>query len=79
MSYCRFSDADVYLYRSSRGVECSWCPLHPGITILTFERYSDAIAHLDEHVAAGHDVPDYAFDGLRSDMAAEGDLVKEMP
>lgn len=27
MSYCRFSEADVYVYTSDLGIECCFCPL----------------------------------------------------
>ena len=29
MSYCRFSEADVYVYTSSEGIECCFCSLVP--------------------------------------------------
>ena len=36
MSYCRFSDGDVYMYASPQGIECCACRLAPLVkTIFT--------------------------------------------
>jgi hypothetical protein len=105
MAYCRFSDGDVYLYRSERGYECCACRLQPlGPTIFTkpddfvrrifgltepcstckgeFNGCTDcgmhgslliataeeALQHLLDHRAAGHDVPDDAIEALREEV-----------
>lgn len=123
MSYCRFSDGDVYMYHDVGGyVSCCVCRLtkelpepwteatrrhiarwaydfadlfvtlgrvvslgfwrghlpltwalrsartisrEPDPRLTTFQ---DALAHLYEHVAAGHSVPDYAFAALREEI-----------
>jgi hypothetical protein len=110
MSYCRFSEGDVYLFPiSSGGIECCTCRLTPRNveTIFTkgidegnpsfsfwgkitpcekcggkgcsgcmmnndvhFDTHAEAIAHLEEHRAAGHVVPEYAFERLRQEMKA---------
>ncbi len=45
--------------------QCGECTMHDNTG---FQTYEEAIAHLEEHVAAGHNVPDRAFKGLRKDM-----------
>ena len=74
MSYCRFSNGDVYMYpHVYGGIECCACCLSG--SSLTFFRRSEAIAHLQEHRKAGYIVPDHAFDALRSEIEDEGDEV----
>jgi hypothetical protein len=87
MSYCRFSDGDVYMFASTQGgVECCACRLTPQETYVTeltlgqpqhyqmhgslnFKTEQDALAHLEHHRAAGHDVPEYALERLRREIA----------
>ena len=69
MSYCRFSDSsDVYVYASvNGGLECCTCALHDE-GCPNFQTAQAMIAHLEEHQRSGHQVPDHAFDRLRSDI-----------
>lgn len=61
MSYCRFSEADVYVYADVYGgVVCCGCWLSENIE--TFYSAPDLIAHLRDHLAAGHDVPERLLD-----------------
>ena len=64
MSYCRFGDADIYVFPSSRGFECSGCP-----TTLSFTTTHAAvmIQHMQMHERAGLDVPEYAYWGVWED------------
>lgn len=66
MSYCRFSEGDVYMYPSEEGIECCLCLLAPPWLTLQTER--DALAHLLAHRAAGHTVPQHAIDRLQEEL-----------
>lgn len=69
MAYCRFSEGDVYLYRNAIGIfVCSGCKLRDTTYLAD---YAAALAHLREHVAAGHRVPQEAFDELVAEQAEE--------
>lgn len=66
MSYARLSCCDVYVLLSVGGhLECCMCLLGPTFTA---KKTDDMIAHLDAHRAAGHDVPDETYEGLRADQ-----------
>lgn len=53
--YVRFGwDSDVYVYASSTGMVCCGCWLNHRGDWHDVDRF---IAHLHEHVAAGHEVP----------------------
>lgn len=47
------------------GEGCDECMMHDD---MHFDTYQEAIDHLNEHVKAGHKVPNRAFDGLKRDM-----------
>lgn len=75
MSYCRWSDGDVYLYptefataEAPSKIECCGCWLED-IGCVTLTGHAAAIAHLEQHRAAGHEVPEYAFERLRFEHA----------
>jgi hypothetical protein len=70
MSYARFSHdgSDVYVFASDAGLECCGCWLRgDSRQPVTFRTTAEMIAHLIGHVAAGHSVPRYCFDGLMED------------
>ncbi len=71
MSYCRFSDhSDVYVYGSpDRRYTCCVCSLSK---IWGHATAADMMTHLEEHIAAGHQVPQYAIDRLQGDIEWEG-------
>ena len=74
MSYCRFSpDSNVYLYpHVDDYIECCACRLKPeGEWFGNFrlDAPSDAIDHLNRHIAAGHQVPARAFERLKQEIA----------
>lgn len=77
MSYCRFSDtSDVYVFYSvGNFLDCCGCQLPGNEDSRSFEarRFSDMIAHLEEHIAAGQMVPDGVIDNLREEAAEDGD------
>jgi len=72
MSYCRWSEGDVYMYEAERGIVCMCCSLEPsdnfGRVDVTLDTPQEALEHLEQHRDAGHVVPDCAFDQLRAEM-----------
>jgi hypothetical protein len=79
MAYARFQadHSDVYVLEDVRGFMCCMrCALNDRRETRTNTR-SEMIAHLEAHLQAGQKVPDYAFEDLKADIAAEGDLVTE--
>ena len=75
MSYCRFGECDVYVYESVNGYfTCDFCRLQEkwGVSFDSRTR-SGMIAHLEEHIKAGHDVPAGAIARLREEIETEGD------
>jgi hypothetical protein len=67
MSYCRFGEADVYVYMDFDGyLACCGCIL--GDT-WHFHSTGDMVAHLQEHVTAGHQVPAWVIPALEADDA----------
>lgn len=76
MAYARLGDCDVYVFLSVSGhLECCMCSL---------ERYFQAktiagmFEHLRAHKEAGHDVPDWVFDGIREDAPNIESFIAEM-
>lgn len=60
MSYARFTDGDVYVYAAVGGyVSCCGCLLGDK---WDFHSPEEIVAHLREHVEAGHKVHDYLLD-----------------
>jgi hypothetical protein len=73
MSYCRFSEGDVYMYPHTSGViQCCSCRLSQIGTGWfaddNFKTHQDALAHLEAHIAAGHNVPQEAIERLREEI-----------
>lgn len=69
MSYCRWgADSTVYVFPSDRGICCCDCVLVAGSVYLPTP--VEMLAHLDQHIAAGHQVPRAAIERLR--LEAEG-------
>ena len=79
MSYARLGpDSDVYVVRSTEGLECLACALDDPELDPTpdriFSSSSSMVAHLRQHKAAGHKVPlqaciDLAIDELEAALA----------
>jgi len=58
MSYCRFSDGDVYLVQTrDEEWSCFCCKLHSTEEDQILTCLDDVAAHLAAHEEAGHDVP----------------------
>ena len=78
MSYCRFSDADVFMYSSYADgkIVCCACRLnrkdnwgqYPDTVLNTLK---EALNHLKEHIYAGHKVSKYATDRLKEEIKEE--------
>lgn len=76
MSYCRFSDGDVYLLPYvNGGILCCACWLNDRDNNIFYSR-KEVIAHLDKHREAGFEVPEYAYDRLRKEIKELGDKVE---
>lgn len=78
MSYCRFSEGDVYMYSnlSEMKIVCCACRLldkdRYGLRgNFSFDTLEEALKHLEEHVKVGHRVPEYAFRLLREEIKRE--------
>ncbi len=69
MSYARLGkDSDVYVYESETALTCQWCALKFNGQNFTGTR-EEMIAHLLEHMGAGHLVPKHTLDALREEAA----------
>ena len=64
MSYCRFSNADIYVFPSDRGFECCGCPTE---NMFVTDKADEMLRHMDAHRKDGLEVPDYAFEGVFED------------
>lgn len=77
MSYCRFSEADVYVFPDVRGyLSCCGCWLDKRGNSAYYST-DDMIAHLREHIAAGHHVPDHVIPALERDREENDHWIKE--
>ena len=67
MSYCRLSDADIYLYEDNEGVVCFGKNGHQawGMT------KKEAIEHVNQHRRDGDYVPEYVDSMLRAEYIDE--------
>ncbi len=79
MSYCRFSEGDVYMFSSiAEGIMCCSCSLVPKVEpdVLSrdpiFTTPQEAIRHLEQHKKAGDIVPDRAIEVLKDELDKEG-------
>jgi len=70
MSYCRFIEADVYVYMDVSGfLTCAVCSLLPedGPTAFNASSTHEMITHLRDHKKAGNHVPNRVFTELWAD------------
>lgn len=75
MSYARFGwdGSDVYVFEHVGGfIQCCGCLLTEpedgeDFGFANFKTPREALAHLEEHVSAGHFVPSYTFGRMRED------------
>ncbi len=86
MSYCRFSEGDVYLFPTTVEldaalIECCICRFSEGRVgssrSVFFDTRSSALQHLRKHREAGHQVPQRAFDRLREEIKTLGDELND--
>ena len=72
MSYCRFSEGDVYLYAFGKGNDdryhCCSCSLSPTKDMILYSP-QEALNHLLQHHLFGDFVPDRAFAELEEEMS----------
>lgn len=79
MSYVRFGTfgSDVYVYPDvDLGLRCCACKLESpprGIASWDTRSRAELLAHLAEHRAAGHTVPDFVDEVLRDEITVCGD------
>lgn len=76
MSYVRWSDdSDLYIFDDmSGGITCCACLLSDGgrkLRDFNVATQGEMIAHVEEHIARGHDVPNYVIRGLRAALRME--------
>ena len=73
MSYCRFSNADAYIYEHVGGfIECCGCFITEPEDgeLVGFYRANTAreiLAHIDEHIAAGDYIPQSAIERIKQE------------
>ena len=72
MSYCRWGEADVYIYDDVRyGLLCCLCPLNGGKNYITGYDYSAMLNHVAAHRSEGDYIPDDVDKRLVKDMAGD--------
>ena len=60
MSYSRFWDSDIYIYPHVEGyVYCAACLLSENSEIIKDDYH--LFAHIEDHIKAGHDIPDMLY------------------
>lgn len=69
MSYCRFGEADAYVYVSAEGLVCSSCMLLTEGDVILHSNEA-MIDHLAAHQMVGHYIPETAFARLRDSADA---------
>jgi hypothetical protein len=76
MAYARFgSHSDIYVFESGYGIVCQRCKSHKARDFVAKSR-SEMLEHMQTHRDVGDNVPEDAFERLRSDQAAKGDVIK---
>ena len=72
MSYCRFSEGDIYLTQGDKKRwTCFWCKLDPNEKSQTLHSIMDVGAHLKSHEKVGHKVPSHAKYKVREETEWE--------
>lgn len=74
--YSRFgSDSDVFVYKDEKiGTLCYSCPFDDAEVdprSRAFHTHDEVLAHLDDHLVAGHKVPRATIDRFKSEMGLE--------
>jgi hypothetical protein len=77
MSYCRFGEADAYIFEHVGGFwQCCACALlaesgGEEFASADFDTREEMLAHIDKHREAGHYIPDHVDQRLRDEMESE--------
>lgn len=66
-NHCLFDDVEPC--KKCNGKGCDDCMMHDNFPRL--QTRSEAIAHLQDHIKAGHKLPDYAIEGLQQELSEE--------
>ena len=82
MAYSRFSNSDIYIYSHVGGwIECAACWLNEGSDEYSLFSMSEEIhddvhlmAHVREHIKAGHDIPEGLLEEILSDGERYGKI-----
>jgi hypothetical protein len=79
MAYSRFFDSDIYIYPHVEGyIECCACWLNEKLDTGLFglsekiENDQSLSNHIDEHIKAGHDIPEGLLEEILSDSDRYG-------
>ncbi len=80
LSYCRFSDSDIYLFHDCGGyIRCCGCSAVGGLfskkSDPIFFTRTDAIDHVNKHVSDGDNIPSYVVERLNGEIDSLGDFV----
>lgn len=77
MSYCRFSDGDVYIYHHVNGfLECCGCKLAGYKGCFTTKSRERMLQHIQMHKRVNHKVGRGAQSRLKREIIEIGDIVK---
>jgi len=81
MAYSRFFDSDIYIYPHVDGyIECCACWLNEKLDTGLFglsekiENDQSLSNHIDEHIKAGHDIPEGLLEEILSDSDRYGKM-----
>lgn len=77
MAYARgSSDSDVYIFHHAGGwLECYQCPMLKDRKCFKAYSRQGMIGHIEEHLAKGDKVPDWAIKRLTEEITESGDKV----
>ena len=72
MSYCRFTEADVYIFATERttgerGFDCCGCSLRANTEWHLYTSVGEMLAHIADHRAVGHFIPADVDEAIRAD------------
>lgn len=85
MSYCRFYEGEAYVARTVQGyIACYGCKLSDKLDdgmhdTFKATTYSAMINHIQQHIDAGHIIPDRAIKKLKHEQKRVGDEIKPFP
>lgn len=75
MSYCHWTNADIYIFHDTSGFLCCLkCSIN-GSKDFTTDKRSELITHCNKHKSRGDRVPDLVFERLSQECFELGDVV----